>query len=163
LRMRHDGLEVILRSYLERMDAIPVPEIRMVEIPVCYGGDFGPDLDELAQLHDMSPAQAIDLHASASYLVYFIGFLPGFAYLGGVPAALVTPRRAAPRSSVPAGGVGIGGRQPAVYPVKPPAGWRLIGRTPLVLFSADRDPMSLLAMGDRVRFTPISRERFTEL
>jgi inhibitor of KinA len=163
LRMRHDDVQSVVQSYVERIDAVDLPPAREVEIPVCYGGEFGPDLDELAKLHDMTTAQAIDLHSSAEYVVYFLGFVPGFAYLGGLPDALATPRLAAPRWAVPAGSVGIGGMQTAVYPIVSPAGWRLIGRTPLVLFSTNRVEMSLLSIGDRVRFAPIARERFAEL
>jgi KipI family sensor histidine kinase inhibitor len=163
LQLRHDELQTMVQSYIDRMDAVRLPATRQVEIPVCYGGDLGPDLDELAQLHDMTVTQAVELHSSAEYVVYFLGFVPGFAYLGGLPDALATPRLAAPRWAVPAGSVGIGGKQTAVYPVASPAGWRLIGRTPLALFSANRDAMSLLSMGDRVRFIPISREKFVDL
>ena len=163
LKLRHEEMETLLRSYVERMDAVRLPQTRTVEIPVCYGGDFGPDLDELARLHDLTASQVVEMHASASYVVYFIGFVPGFAYLGGLPDALATPRLATPRWTVPAGSVGIGGPQTAVYPVVSPAGWRLIGRTPLALFSVEREPMSLLSIGDQVRFAPIARERFAEL
>jgi len=163
LKLRHEEMETLLRSYVERMDAVRLPQTRTVEIPVCYGGDFGPDLDELARLHDLTASQVVEMHASASYVVYFIGFVPGFAYLGGLPDALATPRLATPRWTVPAGSVAIGGPQTAVYPVVSPAGWRLIGRTPLALFSVEREPMSLLSIGDQVRFAPIARERFAEL
>src|ERR1700675_3566247 len=97
LRLRHDEVEAILRRYLERLEEIKLPEPRLVEIPVCYGGEFGPDLAEVCAIHGLIPAQAIELHASAEYLVYFLGFVPGFAYLGELPEALVTPRLAVPR------------------------------------------------------------------
>ncbi len=163
LRMRHDELEAILRQYLERLDEVKLPEPRHVEIPVCYGGEFGPDLAEVCAMHGMTAAQVVELHASAEYRVYFLGFVPGFAYLGELPRELVTPRLAAPRKRVPAGSVGIAGNQTGVYPFATPGGWRLIGRTPLKMFRADRDGLSLLSLGDRVRFTPISAERFAEL
>ena len=163
LRMRHDELEAILRQYLERLDEVKLPEPRHVEIPVCYGGEFGPDLAEVCAMHGMTPAQAIELHASAEYRVYFLGFVPGFAYLGELPKDLVTARLATPRKRVPAGSVGIAGNQTGVYPFATPGGWRLIGRTPLKMFRADRDGLSLLSIGDGVRFTPISAERFAEL
>ncbi len=161
--MRHDELEAILRQYLERLDEVKLPEPRHVEIPVCYGGEFGPDLAEVCAMHGMTPAQAIELHASAEYRVYFLGFVPGFAYLGELPKDLVTARLATPRKRVPAGSVGIAGNQTGVYPFATPGGWRLIGRTPLKMFRADRDGLSLLSIGDGVRFTPISAERFAEL
>ena len=163
LRLRHEEVETILRRYLERLEQVNLPEPRQVEIPVCYGGEFGPDLAEVCAMHGMTAAQAIDLHASAEYLVYFLGFVPGFAYLGGLPEALVTPRLATPRRRVPAGSVGIAGNQAGVYPFATPGGWRLLGRTPIAMFQAERDGLSLLSIGDRVRFTPISAERFASL
>lgn len=163
LRLRHDEVEAILRRYFERLEEIKLPEPRLVEIPVCYGGEFGPDLAEVCAIHGLIPAQAIELHASAEYLVYFLGFVPGFAYLGELPEALVTPRLAVPRRRVPAGSVGIAGNQTGVYPFSTPGGWRLIGRTPVAMFRAEREGFSLLAIGDRVRFAPISAERFGEL
>jgi len=163
LRLSHGELEAILREYLERLDAVPLPSPRELEIPTCYGGEFGPDLDEVAALHGMTPDRVIELHASVTYLVYFLGFVPGFAYLGELPATLATPRLAAPRRSVPAGSVGIAGNQTGVYPFATPGGWRLIGRTPIAMFRPDRGDMSFLSIGDRVRFTPISAARFAEL
>ncbi len=163
LRMRHDELEAILRQYLQRLEEVNLPEPRQVDIPVCYGGDFGPDLAEVCAMHGMTEAQAIELHASVEYLVYFLGFVPGFAYLGELPRELVTPRLAAPRRRVPQGSVGIAGSQTGVYPFATPGGWRLLGRTPLEMFQAERNGLSLLSIGDRVRFTPISAERFSAL
>jgi KipI family sensor histidine kinase inhibitor len=163
LKLRRDELEAILRPYLDRLEDVHLPEPRQVEIPVCYGGEYGPDLSDVSAMHGMTPAQAIELHASATYLVYFLGFAPGFAYLGELPQALVTPRLAKPRRSVPPGSVGIAGSQTGVYPFATPGGWRLLGRTPIAMFRPDRNAMSLLSVGDRVRFTPISRERFAAL
>jgi inhibitor of KinA len=161
LRLNHDALESAVRRYLARLEEISLPEPRQLEIPVCYGDEFGPDLEDVAVLHGITPDRAIELHASATYIVYFLGFAPGFAYLGGLPEALITPRLETPRSRVPAGSVGIGGNQTGVYPLPTPGGWRLIGRTPLAMFRPDREEMSLLSIGDRVRFKPISKEQFT--
>ncbi len=161
--LRHEELEETLHSYIERMKKVALPESRLVEIPVCYGGEFGPDLNDVAQLHEMTPESAIELHTSTTYRVYFLGFAPGFAYLGELPDALVTPRLATPRRSVAAGGVGIAGNQTGVYPIATPGGWRLLGRTPVAMFRPDRAEMSLLALGDLVRFVPISREQFRKL
>jgi inhibitor of KinA len=111
----------------------------------------------------MTPEQVIELHSSTTYLVYFLGFVPGFAYLGELPEALVTPRLPTPRRRVPAGSVGIAGNQTGVYPFETPGGWRLLGRTPVAMFRAERDGLSLLSIGDRVRFVPISPERFAAL
>ncbi len=163
LQMRHEALEEILRGYLARLAEIQLPKPRHVEIPVCYGGEFGPDLAEVCAMRGMKEAQAIELHASVEYLVYFLGFVPGFAYLGELPKELVTPRLAAPRRKVPAGSVGIAGNQTGVYPFATPGGWRLIGRTPVKMFRADSDGLSLLSIGDRVRFTPIDAEQFAAL
>jgi inhibitor of KinA len=163
LQLNHAELEEILRGYIHRLNALRIPKGRELKIPTCYGGDFGPDLNEVASLHDLTPAQAIELHASATYTVYFLGFVPGFAYLGELPEALATPRLASPRRSTPPGSVGIAGNQTGVYPFATPGGWRLIGRTPIAMFRPDRKAMSFLAIGDRVRFTPISAARFAAL
>jgi inhibitor of KinA len=163
LKWRHEELEKELRKFLDRLDKVKLPQPRQVEIPVCYGGEFGPDLEGVAALHGLTPDQVIELHAATSYLVYFLGFVPGFAYLGELPEALVTPRLATPRKRVPAGSVGIAGSQTGVYPFETPGGWRLLGRTPMAMFRTDRDGLSLLSIGDRVRFRPIDVERFAEM
>jgi KipI family sensor histidine kinase inhibitor len=115
----------------------------------------GPDLEAVARLHGMSPERVVELHTGASYEVAFLGFVPGFAYLTGLPEALRTPRLAEPRKLVPAGSVGIAGGQTAVYPLATPGGWRLIGRTEAAMFDAERERMSLLDPGDRVRFVAV--------
>jgi KipI family sensor histidine kinase inhibitor len=163
LRLSHQEVEEILRGYLARLEEAKLPEPRHMEIPVCYGGEFGSDLAEVCAMRGLTETQAIDLHASVEYLVYFLGFVPGFAYLGELPKELVTPRLASPRKRVPAGSVGIAGNQTGVYPFDTPGGWRLLGRTPIKMFRADRDGLSLLSIGDRVRFTPINAERFADL
>jgi KipI family sensor histidine kinase inhibitor len=154
LLLTHAAVEEIVRKHLEA-PAREHAEGGLVEIPVQYGGDAGPDLEELAAARGMTAAQAIDLHCSATYTAYFIGFVPGYAYLGGLPATLSTPRRATPRKRVPAGTVAIGGDQTGIYPFQTPGGWNLIGRTPLEIFRAGRPRPSLISMGDRVRFTPL--------
>jgi KipI family sensor histidine kinase inhibitor len=133
----------------------PASAERQVEIPVCYEEACAPDLAEVAAHTGLSPIEVVRTHAAADYFVAFVGFVPGFAYLGGLPAELATPRLAAPRTRVPRGSVAIGGSQTGIYPLVTPGGWRIIGRTPLELFRADREPPALLAPGDRVRFTPI--------
>jgi inhibitor of KinA len=163
LKLNHDSLEAALRRNLDRLDAMPLPEGRELRIPTCYGGEFGPDLNEVAALHSMTPADAIELHASVTYVVYFLGFVAGFAYLGELPDALVTPRLDNPRRNTPPGSVGIAGKQTGIYPFASPGGWRLIGRTPIAMFRPDHKVMSLLSIGDRVRFTPISSKQFTTL
>lgn len=163
LKWTHDKLERELRHDLSRLGNVQLPQSRQVEIPVCYGGEFGPDLEDVAAAHGITAERVVELHSSATYLVYFLGFVPGFAYLGELPQELLTPRLPAPRKKVPAGSVGIAGNQTGVYPFETPGGWRLLGRTPLAMFRTDRDGLSLLAIGDRVRFVPVSRERFVEL
>ncbi len=156
-KWRHEELEKRLRGYLEQLNDVQLAPPRSVEIPVCYGGALGPDLKEVAELCSVTPERAIELHTSTTYLVYFLGFVPGFAYLGELPEKLATPRLATPRRTVPAGSVAIAGNQTGVYPFETPGGWRLLGRTPVAMFQADRDGLSLLSLGDHVKFTPIFR------
>jgi KipI family sensor histidine kinase inhibitor len=141
----------------------PPPSGFRMEIPVCYGGDLGPDLDEVARESGLEPDDVVRLHAGGDYLVYFLGFSPGFPYLGGMSPRLAAPRRGTPRTRVPAGSVAIGGSQTGVYPLATPGGWQVIGRTPLVLFDPKAEPPALLALGDRVHFTPITRKRFEQV
>ncbi|MDQ3553697.1 MAG: 5-oxoprolinase subunit PxpB [Chloroflexota bacterium] len=134
----------------------PGPPTRLVEIPVRYGGDQGHDLLDVAGRTGLTPAQVLDAHASVDYDCFFLGFAPGFGYLGLLPKELELPRRGEPRTRVPAGSVAIAGRQTAVYPSATPGGWHLIGRTKAVLWDVSRDPPALLAPGDKVRFVPES-------
>jgi KipI family sensor histidine kinase inhibitor len=155
LLLRHAELQRDIEARTARLDSIKLPAPRTVEIPVAYGGDSGPDLQELADLRGLTPAQVIELHSSASYLVYFIGFVPGFAYLGGLPPVLATPRLRSPRKKVPKGSVAIGGSHTGIYPFETPGGWRLIGRTPLEIFDPLSTDLSRLRIGDTVRFHPL--------
>ncbi|WP_213955131.1 MULTISPECIES: 5-oxoprolinase subunit PxpB [unclassified Variovorax] len=125
---------------------------REVEVPVAYGGDEGPDLGDVAAHCGLAPDEVVRRHCAGEYVVYLLGFLPGFAFMGGLPPELATPRRAEPRTSVPARSVGIGGEQTGIYPVASPGGWNLIGRTPLELFDPTAKEPTLLRHGDRVRF-----------
>lgn len=159
----HASLETTLRSYLERLRHVTLPEPLRLEIPVCYGGEFGPDLEDTAKQLGLTAEDVIELHSSVDYLVYFLGFVPGFAYLGELPSSLMLPRLPTPRRKVPAGSIGIAGNQTGVYPFTTPGGWHLLGRTPLQLFRQDRAHLSLLTIGDRVRFISIPAERFAQL
>jgi KipI family sensor histidine kinase inhibitor len=163
LKRRHEELEKTLQKYLARLDGVTLPEPRQVEIPVCYGGEFGADLKDVSAMLAMTPEQVVELHSSVNYIVYFLGFVPGFAYLGELPKALATPRLPTPRRAVPPGSVGIAGNQTGVYPVATPGGWRLLGRTPISMFRPEQNGLSLLSIGDRVRFSPISPEQFAAL
>lgn len=159
-RVDHAQVEATLREYEERAETMRAPKPRTVEIPVCYGGEFGPDLEEVARIHRLQADEVIRLHSSRTYHAYFLGFAPGFAYLGDLPGEIATPRLETPRKRVPEGSVGIAGRQTAVYPFATPGGWRLLGRTTLRFFRTDRIPMQLVSIGDQVRFRPISRDEF---
>jgi len=150
----HEALLRELDARLLRDDVSP-PRPRTVEVPVVYGGEAGPDLADVAAHAGLSPAEVVARHAGAVYSVRFLGFSPGFAYLGGLPEELATPRLPLPRTRVPAGSVGIAGRQTGVYPAESPGGWRIIGRSSLSLFRPERTPPALLSTGDLVRFLPV--------
>ena len=162
LKLNHPALQAVVNGYLHRLDEEALPKPRQVEIPVCYGGEFGPDLDGVCSSLQITPQQIIAMHGSVDYTVYFLGFVPGFAYLGELPKALEIPRLSSPRRVVPRGSVGIAGNQTGIYPFATPGGWRLIGRTPLQMFRGGENASSLLSIGDRVKFVPISKERFAE-
>lgn len=158
-RLDHAAVEALVHERLEHPGDDSAREARQMEIPVRYGGEFGPDLEDVAQLHGIAPERVVELHSGAEYEVWFVGFATCFPYLGGLPPDLATPRLSAPRKSVPAGSVAIGGSQAGVYPLSSPGGWRIIGRTPLRLFDVTRVPPPLLHMGDRVRFVPVETAR----
>jgi len=149
------NFEAAVRAVLETPPVAATAAPRLIEIPVCYGGDFGPDLDALAEHAKLDAAEVVARHTAATYTVAMLGFAPGFPYLFGLDPSLYIARRASPRTRVPAGSVAIGGAQTGIYPTELPGGWQLIGRTPLVLFDAGRTPPSLLMPGDHVRFVAI--------
>ena len=153
------SIERILAQGIARPDA----GARVVEVPVCYGGELGPDLDEVAVQCRMTPQQVIALHAASPHQVYMLGFAPGFPYLGGLDSRLETPRRSTPRTKVPAGSVAIAREQSAIYSIETPGGWNILGRTPLKLFTPETVPPCLLQPGDNVRFVPISAEQFNAM
>lgn len=137
--------------------------VRVVEIPALYGNDRGPDLADVARHCRMTPEEVIARHSSRVYLVYFIGFTPGFPYLGGMDPKLKIPRLAEPRLNIRAGSVGIAGEQTGIYPVDSPGGWRIIGRTPAPLYQPRKNPPSLLEAGDYVRFVSVKEELYCRL
>ena len=147
-------------AVLQGLDCRHRASTRLVEVPVCYGGEHGPDLETVADACGLSPRALVDLHAGAEVEVQMIGFAPGHPYIGTFDARLAPPRRAQPRTAVPVGSVGLANRQSVIYPFTLPGGWNLIGRTPLMLFDAARDPACLLEAGDRIRFMPISAGEF---
>ena len=138
------------------VDDAQLPSPRIVEIPVAYGDEFGPDLEWVAHYLKMTPQEVIRLHTQPTYQVYMIGFMPGYPYMGEVVDSLVTPRRETPRTHVIQGSVGIAQKQTGIYPVTSPGGWQIIGRTPIRLFDPQKNPPSFLGMGDRVNFYSIT-------
>jgi len=152
----------LLRIY-QSLAGLALPPPRLVEIPVCYGGELGPDLGFVARHNQLTEQEVVSLHSGSDYLVYMIGFTPGFPYLGGLDERLHTPRLASPRKKVPAGSVGIANGQTGVYPIDSPGGWQLIGRTPVQLFDPGREEPFLLAAGDTLRFVAIDYPRYHEL
>lgn len=143
-------------------EAADPAETRTVRIPVCYGGEYGPDLPDVAAHNGLSEEEVVAIHSGTIYTVYMIGFAPGFPYLGGMSERIAAPRRAEPRTLLPAGSVGIAGNQTGVYPLPTPGGWQLIGRTPVRLFRPESATPSLLRAGDRVEFVPISGEQYRD-
>ena len=140
------------------VDEAQLPSPRIVEIPVVYGDEFGPDLEWVAHYLKMTPEEVIRLHTQPTYQVYMIGFMPGYPYMGEVVDSLVTPRRETPRTHVMQGSVGIAQKQTGIYPVTSPGGWQIIGRTPIRLFDPQKTPPSFLEMGDQVKFYTITAE-----
>jgi inhibitor of KinA len=154
----------ILRQRLLAVPASPAEAtVQTVEVPVCYGGELGPDLVAVARHTGLTPTEVIARHAAPTYLVHMLGFAPGFPYLGGLDARLATPRWAVPRPLVPAGAVGIAGAQTGIYSLPTPGGWQLIGRTPRRLFDPAADPPTLLRAGQQLRFVPIGEADFQRL
>lgn len=153
-----DQIRKTIDELFLELDRIELPEPANIEIPVVYGGEYGPDLAWVAKYHKTSPENVIERHTQTGYRVYMIGFTPGFPYMGELPENLETPRKKTPRTAVPKGSVGLAQKQTGIYPARSPGGWQIIGRTPLKLFDPLKNPPSLLEMGDRVRFFKISEE-----
>jgi inhibitor of KinA len=158
--------DALVQQVMQRLDLLD-PAVAAAasehEIPVCYGAEFGEDLEAVASVHGLTPDEVIALHSAPLYRVQMLGFAPGFAYLAGLDARIATPRRPTPRTRVPAGSVAIGGELTAVYPFDLPGGWHLIGRSPLSFFDPAAERPSLLVAGDRVRFLPITADEFRRM
>ena len=157
LLTRPDTLQQAILS-LDVDDSGEATDQRIVEIPTLYGGEYGPDIGFVAENAGMSESDVVEIHSGTDYLVYAMGFSPGFPYLGGLDPRLNTPRLTTPRTLIPGGSVGIAETQTGAYPVASPGGWQLIGRTPLKLFDPESDPPAVINAGDRVRFIPLEDE-----
>jgi inhibitor of KinA len=165
LGISRDILQEKIADYLARLGAATSSgdTIRIITIPVAYGGGFGPDLEFVASHNSITPAEVIAIHTSVPYLVYMLGFTPGFPYLGGMSERIATPRLKTPRVKIPAGSVGIAGKQTGIYPIESPGGWQLIGRTPLTVFNPSGQSPFLFAAGDYLQFAAIEAEQFAAL
>ena len=160
----YKSLEGKLKKLLARLDSVEIPPSEVLEVPVLYGGEeMGPDLKFVAENAKMSEEEVIKLHSEPEYLIYMLGFTPGFTYLGGLNDAIETPRLKTPRVKIPAGSVGIAGKQTGVYPIDSPGGWQLIGRTPLKMYDADREKPILTEAGQYIKFVPIDRAEFDRI
>ena len=163
LQMTHDEVTELVESMLRDEQATVTNKSAVVNIPACYDAEFGLDLADVARHANLAVEEVVRLHSSATYLVCFLGFSPGFAYLGGLPEVLQTPRLSTPRRMVAGGSVGIAGSQTGIYPMDSPGGWKLVGRTPLRMFDPLAQPPTRLQPGDQVRFTAVDRATFEKL
>ena len=155
-----EELKERLKGIEEGLQQTPLPEPKLTRIPVVYGGIYGPDLEEVAKYLQISPEEVIRLHCSKPYLIYMIGFMPGYPYMGELPQGLAVPRLKTPRLIVPKGSVAIAQRQTGIYSMESPGGWQLLGRTPVEMFDPEKNPPALLQMGDLVQFYQISEKEF---
>lgn len=143
--------------------SIPIPPPTVIEIPVLYGGEMGPDIENVAEHNHKTVEEVIKIHTSEEYLIYMIGFIAGFPYLGGMSKEIATPRLKSPRVKIEGGSVGIAGEQTGIYPVASPGGWQLIGRTPLKLYDADREKPVLLEAGQYIKFAAVTEEEYKKI
>ena len=156
-------LRETLYSLTQPLAESGLPKPKLIEIPTAYGGEYGPDLEFVAAYNGLSVPEVVEIHIGTPYLIYMIGFVPGFPYLGGMSPRIVTPRLETPRAKITAGSVGIAGNQTGIYPVESHGGWRLIGRTPLKLFDPSREPLALFQAGDYLTFVSITPEEFSSI
>ncbi|WP_407399456.1 5-oxoprolinase subunit PxpB [Anaerovibrio sp.] len=160
MELRYGQLRDQLNILVNQLDNVEMPPKQVVEIPVAYGGEYGPDLGEVARVHNISEDEVIKLHSEPEYPIYMLGFVAGFPYLGGMNKAIATPRKKSPRLKIEAGSVGIAGEQTGIYSVESPGGWQIIGRTPLKLYDVEREDPVLLKAGQYIKFKPITKEEF---
>ena len=170
LLINYDPRVVSYEEIRERIECLIKVDIKsqngkkkVFEIPVCYGGEYGPDLAKIAEHAGLSEEEVIRIHSSKDYLIYMLGFLPGFTYLGGLDERIHTPRLANPRIKINAGSVGIGGSQTGIYPVDSPGGWQLMGMTPVKTYDPERETPILVEAGDYIRFVPIAEEEYKRI
>ena len=156
-------LEQYVMDLKEKMTRIDLPKAEVVHIPTCYGGDKGPDLAQVADHNGLTEEEVVKIHSGTNYLIYMMGFTPGFPYLGGMSKKIATPRLTAPRAKIAPGSVGIAGEQTGIYSMETPGGWQIIGRTPLKLYDPDRDPPILLKAGNYIKFHPVSEEEYEDI
>lgn len=159
-----DTMKERMAAYIRSAEMTEPASPRQVEIPVCYGGVYGPDLAYVAEYHHMTEEEVVIIHTAPEYLVYMLGFCPGFPYMGGMDTRIATPRRASPRLAIPAGSIGIAGEQTGGYPLSTPGGWQLIGRTPVDMFRPDnQEEPTLLRAGDHVHFRAVTEEEYRKI
>ena len=156
-------LMALIEELESTIDTVGEHSVQMIEIPVCYGGDFGPDMENVKASSNLSTEEVIRLHSQPEYPIYMVGFTPGFPFLGGLDERLFTPRLTTPRLVVPAGSVGIANNQTGMYPIDSPGGWQIIGRTPLTLFAPKKQNPFLYKAGDKIKFIPISQDQFEQI
>lgn len=161
--IRYGALRERLEQLLGEMGEIKIPPSPVLEIPVLYGGEMGPDLPFVAENAGMSEEEVITIHSGTEYLIYMLGFTPGFTYLGGMSEKIATPRLKQPRVKIPAGSVGIAGTQTGVYPIDSPGGWQLIGRTPVKMYDPDREVPILPEAGQYIKFFPVTQEEYDRI
>lgn len=162
-KIRYEALAEKLQALLAVAHKAQKMNTLVIEIPVVYGGEYGPDLETVAAHNGMSVDDVVRIHSSAEYLIYMLGFTPGFSYMGGMDESIATPRLKTPRVLIPAGSVGIAGKQTGIYPIDSPGGWQLIGRTPVKLYDAHRDTPILLDAGMHVKFIPIDEAEYARI
>ncbi|MFA5848490.1 MAG: 5-oxoprolinase subunit PxpB [Bacteroidales bacterium] len=155
-----DKLKEAINSLEKDIEKSTLSELKTKVVPVLYGGDYGPDLEDVATHNKLSAHEVIKIHSAGSYLVYMLGFTPGFCYLGGMDQRIAMPRKQTPRLKIPEGAVGIADQQTGIYPIESPGGWQLIGQTPLKLFDAKRKPEFLFNIGDTLRFVPVTEAEY---
>lgn len=158
----YSELKERLQALINEMSDMPMPDGKLVRVPVVYGGEYGPDLEHVARHNGLTTKEVIHIHTKNTYLIYMLGFTPGFAYMGGMDERIATPRLETPRVNIPGGSVGIAGSQTGIYPLDSPAGWQIIGRTPLTLFDHARPEPCLFEAGQRVQFYQITEKEFKE-